>query len=90
MPARSRPRARRLRPGRGRSRLRAVPSAIAPSRPIVCGPWTTAYPGGRRTRKRKRRANQIGIAARRRRLHSRRPNFESADSLAEDAQLLAD
>eukprot|EP00969_Alexandrium_andersonii_P068115 3004263-Alexandrium_andersonii.AAC.1 len=49
-----------------------------------------AYPGGRHARRRRRRAYQVGSAARERRLHSRRPTLEGADSLVEVGQLLAD
>eukprot|EP00969_Alexandrium_andersonii_P173409 7666248-Alexandrium_andersonii.AAC.1 len=48
------------------------------------------YPGGRPARSRRRRTNWVGIAARKRRLHSRRSTLSSADSLAEYGQLLAD
>eukprot|EP00969_Alexandrium_andersonii_P118649 5246747-Alexandrium_andersonii.AAC.1 len=57
---------------------------------MICRPRVATYPSGRCARKRRRRASWAGIAARRRRLRSRRPSLESAASLAEDAQLLVD
>eukprot|EP00969_Alexandrium_andersonii_P334198 14768179-Alexandrium_andersonii.AAC.1 len=47
-------------------------------------------PSGRRARIRGRRGNWAGSAARRHGLRPRRPSFESADSLTEVLQLLAD
>eukprot|EP00969_Alexandrium_andersonii_P200199 8843049-Alexandrium_andersonii.AAC.1 len=49
-----------------------------------------ASPSGRCARRRKRRANWVGIAARRHGLHSRQPSFECADSAVEVLQLLVD